>query len=250
MTVGKQNGYYVKEEISAEQLNTNTEFLKGIIKWVENNCLITPCKEALTLDADYREKLYELFGESFIDSILISKQENALFYSDDERLRSFATGTYQVQGIWTQAILEKLLILGVLNNEKYQDSLIRLVNSNYVFTSINADTLIESIKRSQWKPDRSFTKLVNLLNGKKCDVIPAVIVVGDFIQKILNQPIYLDDPKNICFVVLDSTVKDRDNKQEFIKRLELRLTKLFILSPTKLSEAKQILTAWLNTQIV
>jgi tetratricopeptide (TPR) repeat protein/transcription elongation GreA/GreB family factor len=250
MTVGKQGGQYVKEEISAEQLNKNTEYLKGVIKWIEKNCLIIPCREALTLDSDYRDKLYELFGESFIDSILIAKQEKALFYSDDERLRSFATGTYQVQGIWTQAVLEKLLILGVLDNEKYQDSIIRLVNSNYAFTSINADTLIESTKRSQWKPDRNFSKVVSLLNGKKCDAIPAVIVVGDYMQKLLNQPIYLDDPKNICFVVLDNAIKDRVNKQEFIKRLELRLNKLFLLSPSRLSEAMQILGAWLKTQIL
>ncbi len=250
MSVGKQGDQYVKEEITADQLKKNSEYLKGILAWIKKNCVITPCHEALKLDADKREELYKLFGISSIDSILIAKQEDALLYSDDERLRSFALGSYSVQGVWTQAVIENLLNLGIISNEKYQDFVIRLVNSNYVFTSINSDTLIEATKQSQWKPDRNFMKMVSLLNGKKCDDIPAIIVVSDYIQKLINQPIFIDDPKNICFVVLDNAIKDRLNKPEFLQRLEIRLNKLFMLSPTKLSEAKLILAAWLKTQIV
>ncbi len=249
-TVGKQGKNYVKEEISAEQLKKNTEYLKGILKWVEKNCLIIPCREALTLDPNYREKLYKLFGHSFIDSILIAKQENALFYSDDERLRSFANGTYNLKGVWTQAVIENLLNQRIIVNNIYQDAVIKLVNSNYIFTSINADTLIEITKKSKWKPDRNFIKVVKLLNGKNCDIIPAVNVVSEYIYKILNQAIYLDDPKNICFVVLDNAIKDRNNKQEFIKRLEFRLKKVFLLSPNRMSEAIQILKSWLRVQIL
>lgn len=250
LSVGKQGDQYVKEEITADQLKKNSEYLKGILAWIKKNCVITPCHEALKLDADHREELYKLFGISSIDSILIAKQENTLLYSDDERLRSFATGTYNVQGVWTQAVIENLLNLSIISNEKYQDFVIRLVNSNYIFTSINSDTLVEATKQSQWKPDRNFMKIVSLLNGKKCDDIPAIIVVSDYIQKLLNQPIFIDDPKNICFIVLDNSIKDRDKKREFIQRLEIRLNKLFILSPTKLSDAKQILAAWVKTQVV
>ena len=250
LSLGKQGDQYVKQEITADQLKRNTEYLKGILAWIKKNCVITPCHEALKLDSDKREELYKLFGISSIDSILIAKQENALLYSDDERLRSFAAGSYNVQGVWTQAVIENLLNLGMVSNEKYQDFVIRLVNSNYLFTSINSDTLIEVTKQSQWKLDRNFMKIVSLLNGKKCDDIPAIIVVSDYIRKLLNQPIFIDDPKNICFVVLDNVIKDRDKKTEFLQRLEIRLNKLFILSPSKLSEIKQILVSWLKTQIV
>ena len=220
------------------------------MKWIKQNCLFTPCHEALKLDTDQREELYKLFGNSFIDSILIAKQENALLYSDDERLRSYAAGTYSVQGVWTQAVIENLLSLGIISNEKYQDSVIRLINSNYIFTSINSDTLIEVTKQSQWKPDRNFIKIVSLLNGKKCNDTPAIIVVTDYIKKLFNQPIFIDDPKNICFVVLDNVIKDRNQRGEFIRKLEIRLTKLFLLSPNKLIEVKQMLKVWLKTQIV
>ena len=249
-TVGKQGNQYIKEEITADQLKKNTEYLKGILKWIKQNCLFTPCHEALKLDTDQREELYKLFGNSFIDSILIAKQENALLYSDDERLRSYAAGTYSVQGVWTQAVIENLLSLGIISNEKYQDSVIRLINSNYIFTSINSDTLIEVTKQSQWKPDRNFIKIVSLLNGKKCNDTPAIIVVTDYIKKLFKQPIFIDDPKNICFVVLDNVIKDRNQRGEFIRKLEIRLTKLFLLSPNKLIEVKQMLKVWLKTQIV
>lgn len=250
LTVGKKGDQYIKEEITADQLKKNTDYLKGILKWIKEKCIITPCHEALRLESVQREELYRLFGISSIDSILIAKQEKALLYSDDERLRSFATSSYQVQGVWTQAVIENLLNSGIISNEKYQDFLIQLVNSNYIFTSINSDTLIEATKQSQWRPDRNFMKIVSLLTGKKCDDIPAIIVVSDYMQKLLNQPIFIDDPKNMCFIVLDTAIKDRDKKGEFIKRLEVRLNKLFTLSPTQLSEIKQILGAWLKTQII
>lgn len=250
LTLGREGDQYVKQEITADQLKKNTEYLKKILSWIKKNCVITPCHEALKLNADKRDELYKLFGISSIDSILIAKQENALLYSDDERLRSFALGSYKIQGVWTQAVLENLLNLGLLSNEKYQISLIRMVNSNYVFTSINSDTLIEATKQSHWKADRDFMKIVSLLHGEKCDDIPAIIVITDYIQKLLNQPIFIDDPQNICFVLLDSAIKDRDNRNEFIKSLAIRLSKLFANSPWKLAQVKQILSAWLKTQIL
>ncbi len=250
MTMGKQGDQYVREEISAEQIGKNSEYLKGILDWIKDNCIITPCHEALKMDSSQREKLYDIFGVSFIDTVLIAKQENALLYSEDERLRTYAATTYKTQGIWIQAILEHLLNTGSLSNDQYQEAVIKLVNSGYFFISINADTLIAATKKSNWKPDSSFLKLVSLLDGKTCDSVPAVIVVSHYIEQLLNQPIFLDDPKNLCFVVLDNATNNREHKKQFIKSLELRVKQLLRFSPSKLQEFNQILSSWLKFKIL
>jgi tetratricopeptide (TPR) repeat protein len=249
-SVGKQGDEYVKTDVTAEQVKENTEYLKGIQKWIEQNCVITPCKEALLLDHKEREQLYKIFGHSFVDSILIAKQEQTLLLSEDERLRSFALGTYKVEGIWTQVIAQQLLTIQEIDSQTYQEMVIKLVNSNYIFTSINAGTLIEAARKSLWKADSSFLKIASLLNGKRCDDVSALRVVSEFMKLLLEQPIYLDDPKHICTEVLDHAIKDRENRKEFLIKLELRLNRLLALSPTKLAEAKQIVEGWLKNHVV
>ncbi len=249
MSVEKEGEAYLKEEVTAEQIQKNIAYLQAIFDWIQDNCEVLPCEEALTLDAGQRQKLYDLFGSDAIDSVLLSKQEKRIFVSEDERLRSFAKASYGVNGAWSQALLEQLLNRGKINNSIYQKLVIKLVLSNYYYTSISAETLEEAAKQSAWKPDRQFEKVARVLSDENTDDYSAVKVALDFIYKLYTQRFFLADPRMLLFAVLDLVFKSRRRGNILLAQVIGHIRTRFSLLPQVQLEIVQVIQEWASRQI-
>jgi len=101
----KEREQFFRQEISSEEVEKSREYLQQIIDWTKDNCEVLPCNRALELKKDYKEKLDRLIGESFVDTALIASEKGNLLFSDDERYRSFMKVEFNVDGVWTQALL-------------------------------------------------------------------------------------------------------------------------------------------------
>src|SRR5215467_4480941 len=75
----------------------------------------------------------------------------------------------------------------------YQRLVIKLINSNYHYVRITAETLEEAAKQSAWKPDRQFEKVAGILSGGNSDDFSAVTVASHFIFKLYTQQLFLAD---------------------------------------------------------
>ena len=248
MTVGKEGEAYVKEEITAEQLQKNTAYLQTMFDWIQHNCEVIACEEALTLASVQRQKLYDLFGADAIDSVLLAKQEKRVFLSEDERLRNFAKNSYGVDGAWTQALLEQLLSKGKLDTRTYQKVVIKLINSNYHHTRITADTLEEAAKQSAWKPDRQFEKVASVLSGGNSDDFSAVMVASDFIYKLYTQQFFLADPRILLFAILDLLFTSREKASILLAQLINHIRGRFVWLPAQQTEIVQLILNWARSK--
>ena len=238
MTIGKVGDKFVKQEISAEEVKHNVEYLESILHWIENNCEIIPCNAALDMKRDRKQQLDEMFGSSFIDSILIASEPGNLLYSDDERLRSFAKGEFNVDGTWTQVVLMYCLNINILEKAKYNEMIVKLACFHYYHTSIDADVLIEAARQSNWLPSTSYITLLKILSGKSSDENSALIVATNFLYELWRQPILPMD-RDCLILYLLSSIMDGRKGQETIDKLifnvnwkfcSLRVAKRQILS--------------------
>ncbi|QBD82778.1 tetratricopeptide repeat protein [Ktedonosporobacter rubrisoli] len=250
MSLGKEGEHYIKEDVSAGQIRKNTEYLQSILESVKENSEVIPCEEALTIPVGQREKLYSLFGHDAIDSILLAKQEKRILVSEDERLRSFAKGSYTVHGAWTQPIARQLLSRGKIEKERYQKLVIKLINSNHHYISIEAETLEEAAKQSSWRPDRQFEKVAGILSGGKTDDFSAIDVAINFIYKLYTQQLFLADPAILLFTILDLLFTARPKRRmlfaEFIKRIKSK----FLLFPIQQREIELLINQWVGRQTI
>jgi tetratricopeptide (TPR) repeat protein len=249
MTLGKEGEAYVKEEITAEQIQKNTAYLEAIFDWIQHNCEVIACEEALTLASGQRQKLYDLFGADAIDSVLLAKQEKRVIVSEDERLRNFARDPYGVDGAWTQALLEQLLSKGQLDASTYQKLAIKLINSNYHYIRITAETLEEAAKQSAWKPNRQFEKVAGILSGGNSDDLSAVMVASDFIFKLYTQQLFLTDPSILLFTILDLLFTSGEKASILLAQLINHIRIRFAWLPAQQKEIVQLIQAWARRQI-
>ena len=220
MTVGKQGDRYVKQIINPEDAKHGIEYLKGIVKWIKENCKVEPCTPALKMNQLEKHELNDMLQPLFIDTLLLANQPDYLLLSDDGHLR--------LDGVWTQVVLEHCVNKGLLSKAEYDKMTIKLVCSHYYHTEFNSDVLIEAAKQSDWKPAEPYNSLVQVLGGQRSSLASALNVAADFLCKLWEQPILHHQSEYLTQVLLKELTSNRRTREVLILLSE-QIQKRFIL---------------------
>ncbi|MCY3551687.1 MAG: tetratricopeptide repeat protein [Candidatus Poribacteria bacterium] len=219
MTVGKQGDRYVKQIINPEDAKHGIEYLKGIVKWIKENCEVEPCTPALEMNQLDKRELNNMLQPHFIDTLLIANQPDYLLLSDDGHLR--------LNGVWTQVVLEHCVNKGLLSKAEYDKMTIKLVCSHYYHTQFNSDVLIEAAEQSDWKPVEPYNSLVQVLGGQRSSLVSALNVTADFLCELWEQPILHHQSEYLTQVLLKELTSNRRTREVLIllaEQIEKRFT--------------------------
>ena len=221
MSIEKQGNQYVRHMINPENVKRSIGQLKNLIKWIRENCEVLPCIPALQVNQLRKRKLDETLHPIFLDTLLIATQPGHLLLSDDERLRIYAktnlnhdAGTnFQIDGVWTQVVLEHCLNLNVLDKAKYNRMIIQLVCSNYYHTEFNVDVLMEGLKQANWNLAEPYNSLVQALGGQKTNLQQKTLNMAvDFLFKIWEEPIPYSQLKFVTLGLLAGLTSGRNTR--------------------------------------
>ena len=213
----KEGGKYIKYIIKPEDAKRNIERLEDLGKWIRENCEVLPCTSALQMNLLRKRELDDLFQPFFIDTLLIASQPGYLLLSDDERLRLYAetgfnsdAGTnFQIDGIWTQIVLEHCVNRNLLDRVEYNKMTIKLVCSNYYHTEFDAEVLIEAARQSDWNPSEPYNNLVQALGGQRVNLPSALNVATDFLFQLWNQSLLSGQSKSLTFCLFGGLTSGR-----------------------------------------
>ena len=227
MSIEKQGNQYVRHMINPEDVKRSVERLNDLIKWIRVNCDVLPCTPALQMNHLLKRKLDEAFHRIFLDTLLIATQSKHLLLSDDERLRFYAktnfnsdAGTnFQIDGVWTQVVLEHCLNLNVLDKAQYDKMTTQLVCSNYYHTEFDTDVLMEALKQANWNLAEPYNSLVQALREQKMGLKEALNVSVDFLFKIWEEPIPYSQLKFVTLGLLAGLTSGR-NTHKVLNQLE------------------------------
>ena len=227
MSIEKQGNRYVRHMINPDDVKRSVERLKNLVKWIRENCDVLPCTPALQMNQLRKRKLDEAFHPIFLDTLLIATQPGHLLLSDDERLRDYAKTTFnsdagtdfQIEGVWTQVILEHCLNLNVLDKAQYDKMIIQLVCSNYYHIEFDTDVLMEALKQANWNLAEPYNSLVQAFREQKMSLQAALNVSVDFLFKIWEEPIPYSQLKFVTLGLLAGLTSGR-NTSAVLNRLE------------------------------
>ena len=220
MSIEKQGNRYVRHMINPEDVKHSVERLNELIKWIRENCDVLPCTPALQMNQLRKRELDETFHPIFLDTLLIATQPGHLLLSDDERLRFYAktnfnsdAGTnFQIDGVWTQVVLEHCLNLNVLDKAQYDKMTTQLVCSNYYHTEFDTDVLMEALKQANWNLAEPYNSLVQALREPKMSLQEALNVSVDFLFKIWEEPIPYSQLKFVTLGLLAGLTSGRNTR--------------------------------------
>ena len=227
MVVGKQGNRYVKQIINPEDTKRSIEYLKNLINWINDNCEVGEATVGSEMNQLRRRKLNDMLQQHFLDTVLLASQPGYLLYSDDGRLRHYAktslnsdAGTnFQIDGVWTQVLLEHCVQQDLLDKADYDEMTIKLVCSRYYHTQFDADLLMEVAKRSNWKLSEPYNSFVLALGRERMNLQTSLDVCVDFLFTLWDESISFRQKEFLTLGLLTGLTYGRD-AHKVLDRLE------------------------------
>ena len=227
MIVGKEGNRYVKQIINPEETKQGIEYLKNIIHWIRENCEVGQATVGSEMNQLRRRELNDMLQQHFLDTVLLASQQGYLLYSDDGRLRHYAetslnsdAGTnFQIEGVWTQVLLQHCVNQNLLDEVDYDEMTIKLVCSRYYHTQFDADLLMEVAKRSNWKLSEPYNSFVLALGEERMNGQSALDVAVDFLFKLWEESILFRQKEFLTLGLLTGLTYGRD-AHTVLNRLE------------------------------
>ena len=256
MTIEKEGGRYVRYMIEPEEIRRGIEYLKGILKWVSENCEVLPCTAALQMNQLRKRKLDEMFQPCFMDTLLIASEPGYLLLSDDERLRSYAktnlnkdAGTdFQINGVWTQVVLEHCVKTNLLEKSDYDKMTIKLICSHYYHTEFNSEVLIEAAKQSDWKLTEPYNSLVQALGYQEANFLSTLDEIVEFLFKLWSEPIQFTRHEHLTLSLLDGLTSGQRTRV-ILKQLASRVYNKYTLHPFAKPEILSLIQVYAQTHL-
>ena len=249
ITIGKKEDQYVRTIHSAEQNTKYYNSLCELQKWLQQNCNIKTCEKRFDFDEEMILKLEKTIGKSFIDSILIACDENNLLLSDDLYIRKISEDVFKSNGIWTQVLLMFLYNRNIINESDYHKYVIDLVCMNYRYISIDHNTILTAIKLAKFTIGYPLTKVLSMLGGNSCDLIPSLRVVDNTIYSLYNNIQDRVLSTTLINEVLKYSTEERDAKQ-YIHSLMTGIAHIYRLHPIYLKFVLGLLKDWLRLNLL
>ena len=227
MIVGKQGDRYVKQIINPEETKQGIEYLKNIVQWIRENCEVGEATVGSEMNQLRRRELNDMLQPHFLDTVLLASQPGHLLFSDDGRLRHYAktslnsvAGTnFQIDGVWTQVLLEHCVQQNRLDKADYDEMTIKLVCSNYYHTQFDASLLLEVAKRSDWKLSEPYKSFMLALSAERMNLQEVLDVSVDFLFILWDESISFRQKEFLTLGLLAGLTYGR-NAHKVLNRLE------------------------------
>ena len=184
-----------------------------------------------------KRELSDRLQPLFLDSLLIASQPGYVLLSDDERLRAYATTSFNsdaetnfhIDGVWTQVVLEHCVKTNLLDKAEYDKMAIKLVCFHYYHTAFDADTLMESAKQAAWHLTEPYNSLVQALGRQRSNLQSALSVAVNFLFLLWQESIPFNQCRYLTFGLLAGLTSGRDI-QTVLNQLADRIQEKYILS--------------------
>ena len=248
ITVGKEGNRYVKQIINPEETKQGIKYLKDIIRWIRNNCEVGQATVGSEMNQLRRRELNDILQQHFLDTVLLASQPEHLLFSDDGRLRHYAktslnsdAGTnFQIEGVWTQVLLEHCVKQDRLDKADYDEMTIKLVCSHYYHTVFDSDLLLEIAKRADWKLSEPYNSFVLALGEERMNGQSALNVSVDFLFTLWEESISIRQKEFLTLGLLTGLTYGR-NAHTILNRLEYLIqNKHTLFFPVENSILRQI----------
>lgn len=219
MVVGKKGNRYVKQIIDPEEMKQGIEYLINILNWIRDNCEVGQATVGSEMNQLRRRELNDMLQQHFLDTVLLASQPGHLLFSDDGRLRHYAktslnsdAGTnFQIDGVWTQVLLEHCVKQDRLHKADYDEMTIKLVCSRYYHTQFDADLLMEVAKRSNWNLSEAYNSFVLALGEERMNGHPALDVSVNFLFTLWEESISFRQKEFLTLGLLTGLTYGRDS---------------------------------------
>jgi len=216
--VFENNEKHKIDEPAKEKLKTLDYFEKFKI-WIHDSIDIQTNPILLRENHPRQEELLQIFDKSIYETFVLAKNNNSIPIVDDYVSRFVLGKELNLNSFSLFTISYFLKDKSKISENEFENEIVNLINLNYSFVPFTVNTLLNSIKQSNFENTFPFTKVVKMLCG---DVSSGhSINIGiQFLMEVLKND--FEQKEVICNEVIEKIFYSRDlenTKDLFVKFL-------------------------------
>lgn len=245
LTLSKEGDDFYKTEITPEQIANQVSYLERLVQWIRDNCTVIPCRAALNFNRKQHLKLYEVIGQSFIDTALIAQEPGNILFSDDLYLRSLARNEFNAKGTWTQAVLFYLMEVGHITKPEYSELVSKLLDLNYSYIFLNDFILLHKLEKAEWSISEPFIRLCDIIFGSETELFSAMRVLLVFYAQLWTKPVTAENKEEIIHFTLSRLLDGKDQKSEILDVMIKAIVRSFSKVPFTRMQILNFIQSWM-----
>ena len=147
-TMYYEKGQHYFAETTEEQSEKQKTAFEEYMQCVERNVTVVPVPQRAGLTPERRELLENILGRYGLESALLAQSPGYIWWTDDFGAGEVAKSELGVERTWTQAIVEHITSLGLIDRSVADEAFAKLVGFNYQSTHFTGAVMVAALRVS------------------------------------------------------------------------------------------------------
>ena len=143
-----EKGQHYFVQTTGEETERQKVTFEEYARDIEKNVSVTPVPQLATLASDRRDILEKALGRHGLESALLALSPGHVLWTDDLVAGEIARSELGAERVWTQALIEHLGILGVMDRNLAGETHAKLVGFNYQSTHFTGWVMVAALRVS------------------------------------------------------------------------------------------------------
>ncbi len=183
--VSEIDGYLNYQEIPQSYLDDRGKFLNELREFIDQYCDVVPVVGPEVMSKQQAD-LEQFIGIASNDTILLTRERDAILISEDGGFRSLAFGMGATSSSWLQPILMILRDKKVISDCQYSKIVLRKLERHHTFTSICENDLLWAAKSTPGIVSPTVESAIHTFKSPTLDLASGVVVGARFLNSAVE----------------------------------------------------------------
>jgi predicted Zn-dependent protease len=250
-TMYYKDGQHYMTQTTEEQTEKQRAAFEEWMQHIETNTTVVTVPEVAALAPERREVLERLFGRYGLESALLALSPGHILWTDDFGYGEVAKSELGVERIWTQALVEHLANLGLVDRTLADEAYAKLVGFDYHSTHFTGAVMIAALRVSNGSVDafpmRQMIRVFGQLHG--FDRNASFRLLAEFLLRLSIEPL-LPETKCIATKALLNTFPNDAISKSQLASFRLQCARLMTFNPLAEADFLKCFDQWNREKLI
>jgi transcription elongation GreA/GreB family factor len=243
-------GQHYITETNEEQAAKEKSAFEEYMQCIEKSAKVVSVPQLAALAPQRRELLAKAFGQYGLESALLALSPGHVWWTDDFGAAEYAKSELGVERVWTQAVLEHLANLGLIDRDLVDEGFAKLVGFDYQCTHFTSAVMVAGLRVSKSSveafPTRQIIRAFKPLPASNLKL--ALGLLGEFVLGLSLEP-SLPETRCIAIKALLNTFPNDAVTNAQLKLFRSAFVRVMTINPLAQADFAKCFDQWNNERL-
>ena len=244
-TLNYQDGQHYMTETTAQQVEKEKAAFEEWMQCIEANTTVVPVPEVAALTPERREVLENVIGRDGLEAVLLALVPGHILWTDDGIFAEAAKTELGVERVWTQAVIEHIANVGLIDRATSNEAYAKLVGFNFQFTHFAGQTMLAAIRISNGSVERFPARQMIRVFGEiyPADKNSAFRLLAEFVFRLFNEP-FLPETRCVVLKAFLDTFPNDPPTRTLLASFKRQCAQLFVFNIVAAADFNKCFDEW------